>query len=95
MQMLATFRVTIRCTSAARLTSAGASSRRQLSRASFQLRRKEIGMNLYKNTVTGAEFWSESECKGGDWIKVPAPVVEPQKKPAEETEKKTGRKKKS
>lgn len=52
-------------------------------------------MNLYKNTVTGAEFWSESECKGGDWVKVSAPVVEPQKKPAEETDKKTGRKKKS
>lgn len=52
-------------------------------------------MNLYKNTVTGTEFWSEAECKGGDWVKVSAPVVEPQKKPAEETEKKTGRKKKS
>lgn len=51
----------------------------------------------YKNTVTNAEFWSERECKGGDWVKLSPAVACSEKKQGIEAKEpvKTGRRKKS
>lgn len=53
-------------------------------------------LNHYKNTVTGVEFWSESECKGGDWVKLSSAAPRSEKKPETKAKEpvKTGRKKK-
>lgn len=51
-------------------------------------------MNHYQNTVTGAEFWSERECQGGDWIKVESPSESKDNAPKKQP-RKSGRKKES
>ena len=54
-------------------------------------------MRHYRNTVTGAEIFTESELHGGDWVEIihvtpkAEPPQEPTKAPTKEPAKKTGK----